>query len=308
MEKEGHAEAVPLDKDVLEENASVTVVAQVVNVDPTVAEPPAENVYLAKPVSTAYVLELAHHNVLETTEPSEPVVGIAAEAAVVVAQKASDVVTEFVSVTPTVRTSTVDLMVVAVNVEPVLETELSVKEPQTPSLNNARTFATLTSESKSERKSLTDMLQKFVPFPSVDLQGSLKVVLNGMVLLSLLEPSLTSPWKLETLEKVHTTSTPTALVTNLTLKSMLSPVPLTNSSPSTLSGKPSKSKSETNKPTPCCQLQPSLLLPLVTLWMWTGFLPSTPGPTMVSSLTPSPPLLLDMRPELSESRLLLKPL
>ena len=83
-------------------------------------------------------------------------VGIDVEVAVVVAQKASDVVTELANATPTVRTSTVDLMVVVENVEPVLESEPSAKEQVILSHNNVADFVTSTLELKSEKRKPTN--------------------------------------------------------------------------------------------------------------------------------------------------------
>jgi hypothetical protein len=80
------------------------------------------------------------HNVPDLTEPSELVDGIDAEAAVVVALKASDAVTEPVNVIPTVRTSTVDLMDVEDNVESVRKMP-SVKDLPIFSHNNATSTA-----------------------------------------------------------------------------------------------------------------------------------------------------------------------
>lgn len=91
-------------------------------------------------------------------------VGIVAQAAVVVAQLVTDVETEFVSAILTVRTNTVDLMVVVVNVEPVLETPVSVKTQPLPSPNNVLSDVVSELSSKSEKKEAKDWLDKLVLF------------------------------------------------------------------------------------------------------------------------------------------------
>lgn len=57
------------DKNVTEVNVFVTEVAQVLNVDLTDVEPLVEIVLPDKHVFQENVLELAHHNVFEQTEP-----------------------------------------------------------------------------------------------------------------------------------------------------------------------------------------------------------------------------------------------
>lgn len=93
------------------------------------------------------VLELAHLNVFDQTEPLELVDGTDVEAVVEVAQLGSDAEMELANATPTVKTNIVEVMVVEEVVEVVLM-ELFAKEPQTLSLNNVISIVRLTSELK----------------------------------------------------------------------------------------------------------------------------------------------------------------
>jgi hypothetical protein len=100
-------------------------------------------------VCQASALEPVLPNVPDPTEPSELVVGIDAEAAAVDAQKGSDAVTEPVNVIQTVRTNTVDLMAVEVNVASVRKMP-SVKDLLIFSHNNATSTAISKCPLKSE--------------------------------------------------------------------------------------------------------------------------------------------------------------
>lgn len=110
--------------------------------------------------------EIVNLSARALTEPFEPAVGIVAEAVVVVAQLVSDVETELVSATLTVRTNTVEVTVVVANVEPVLETPVSVKTQRLPSLNNVPFDVGSELPSKSEKKEPKDWLAKLVLFKS----------------------------------------------------------------------------------------------------------------------------------------------
>ena len=101
-------------------------------------------------------------NVLELMERSELVDLTDAEAAVVDAQKDSDAETESVNATPTVRTDTVDLMAVVVNVVLVLELEPFAKIQHIPTHNNVLLNVPSSFELKSVKIPVRILLEKLV--------------------------------------------------------------------------------------------------------------------------------------------------
>lgn len=160
-------ELAPQDKNATEVNVFVTEVAQVLNVDLTDVERLVEIVLPDKVAFQENVLELAHHNVFEQTEPLELVDGTDVEVVVVHAQQVTDAETEPVNATPTVTTNIVEMTVVEVHVEPAKE-EPFVKEPLTLILNNVTSTVTLKSELKSENSRQTSLFKRVAELMLLD--------------------------------------------------------------------------------------------------------------------------------------------
>jgi len=158
----------PVAKNVTEVNVSVTEDAQASNADLTTVERLVEIVLLDKLVFLENVLELVPHNVSELMVHSELAVGTDVVAAVVHALLDTDAETELASATPTVITSTVEMMVVEELVELAKE-EPSAKERLILILNNVTSTVTLKSELKSENSRPTILLEKLAELMLLDL-------------------------------------------------------------------------------------------------------------------------------------------
>jgi hypothetical protein len=139
----------------------------------TTAELNVELVFPDKHAPMESVSELVLPNAPELTEVSELAVGIDAtemdvvELAPTAIPATSDVVMEHANVSPTVTTSTVEMMAAEDPVE-LVPAVLSAKEPATHSPDNATSTVTLTFELKLESSSPTIWLPPPVQSPSLD--------------------------------------------------------------------------------------------------------------------------------------------